>query len=414
MHVSSGSSFAPARKTKPFETLESRRLLSAVAGVVAHHHVAPAHQHQQHQPLHHQSLRGQHAQPNLKVLSEAANFSPAATSGPVAYSPWQIRHAYGFDQVANYGLGQTIAIVDAYRDTHIAADLNTFDSTWGLPAASLRSVLMNSSTGSDAGWGLETALDVEWAHAVAPNAKLLLVQARSSSLGDLLSAVDYAKNQAGVSVVSMSWGGGEFWGEWNYDYHFSKSNVTFVASAGDTGGVQSWPAESPSVLSVGGTSLPLDSNGNRTGAETAWTSGGGGFSSYYGEPNYQYWVQNTGVRTNPDVAYNADPNTGYYVYDSNYYGTAGWFDVGGTSAGAPQWAGLIALADQQRAAAGKATLGTSQTLAALYNPYQVPTWHYNDIVSGSAGNNAATPGYDLATGQGSPFSNEVIADLAAV
>ena len=153
------------------------------------------------------------------VAAPSLIVSPDASAGSIAgYSPAQIRSAYGFNSVqlgnGAVGAGQTIAIVDAYSDPNISGDLSTFDSQFGLGAAGLKVVSETGSTtslpASNAGWDLEISLDVEWAHAVAPGASILLVEANSSSLGDLLTAVNYARNAAGVSVVSMSWGAGEF------------------------------------------------------------------------------------------------------------------------------------------------------------------------------------------------------------
>src|SRR5205823_5599138 len=201
----------------------------------------------------------------------------------------QIRHAYGFDSfhyvsggqsIAADGRGQTIAIVDAYDDPRIFNDLATFDRTFNLPAPP-SFVKAYYTTQTNNGWAGEEALDVEWAHAMAPAANLLLVEAKSSSLSDLLTAVDWARHQSGVSVVSMSWGGGEFSSETSYDGYFTTPSghkgVTFVASSGDNGAVSSWPAVSPNVLSVGGTSLRTDSVGNYI-SETGWSGSGGGIS----------------------------------------------------------------------------------------------------------------------------------------
>src|SRR5579884_913093 len=222
------------------ELLESRRLLS-VSGLVA--------------------------SPNVTLF-------PDATAGVSGYSPQQVRHAYGFDQVsfsggkvAADGTGQTVAVVDAYNDPRIASDLATFDRQFGLAAPpSFRIVNQTGGSGlpqTDSGWSSEISLDVEWAHAIAPKANLLLVEANSDSLDDLLTGVNYARRAAGVSVVSMSWGGGEFWGQTQYDGVFTTpaghGGVTFVAASGDQGSFwgPEWPASSPNVLAVGGTSLGL-------------------------------------------------------------------------------------------------------------------------------------------------------------
>ena len=374
--------------------------------------------------------------------------SAATTSTVQGYSPSQIRHAYGFDQVTfgagitADGTGQTIAIVDAFNDPNIKSDLNVFDTQFGLASANLK--IVNQTGGStlpatDSGWAGEISLDVEWAHAIAPGASILLVEAKSSDLTDLIAGVDYARNAPGVSTVSMSWGGseffsfngGEFSSQTNFDPYFTTpaghQGVTFIAAAGDSGtfsGVQ-WPASSPNVISVGGTSLfTSDSSGTYSG-ESSWSGTSGGFSQVESEPNYQLNVQSTGVRTSPDVAYDADPNTGFAVYDSvPSQGISGWQVVGGTSAGAPQWAALIAIADQGRVLAGNGTLdGASQTLPLLYSFYGQPgttgysgyTTDFNDVIDSSLGGRVhwrwggfgfagtrATAGYDTITGLGTP------------
>jgi hypothetical protein len=155
------------------------------------------------------------------------------------FTPIQITHAYGIDKLGLDGTNQTIAIVDAFDDPSIAGDLATFNSNFGLAPATLNKVDQTGGVNYpalDTGWALEIALDVEWAHAVAPKATILLVEANSNSYSDLLAAVDYASAHA--SVVSMSWGGGEFSAETSssYDGHFSNHpGVTFVAASGDSG-----------------------------------------------------------------------------------------------------------------------------------------------------------------------------------
>jgi subtilase family serine protease len=337
-----------------------------------------------------------------------SNLNFFAGSGFSVYSPAQIRHAYGFDQVSWTGVGQTIAIVDAYDDPTVATDLHKFDQQFGLGDPKLTVAKMTSGGQSPAynsGWATEMALDVEWAHAVAPGANILLVEAVSASLSDLLAAVNYARNQVGVSVVSMSWGAGEFNGEGSYDSFFTTPSghggVTFVASSGDNGAPASWPSISSNVLSVGGTTLSLGS-GSSYGSEKGWGGSGGGYSPYISEPTYQRGFQNTGHRSNPDVAYDADPYSGFYV---NQGGS--WYAVGGTSAGAPQWAGLIAIANQGRAAAGRAPL--SSALQAIYT---LAAADFHDITTGSNGYKAGV-GYDAVTGRGSPIANLVVRDLVS-
>jgi hypothetical protein len=357
----------------------------------------------------------------------ATHLAPLDGPGAGGYTPSQIRHAYGFDQItfangtiAGDGSGQTIAIVNAYDHPNIVSDLHNFDATFGLPDPSFTKVVQlvgGRAPRVSAGWSLETALDVEWAHAIAPGANILLVEANTSSLSNLLAAVDYARAQPGVAAVSMSWGGGEFFGESSLDSHFTTpaghSGVVFVAASGDDGGTggAEWPSVSPNVLAVGGTSLNVsDASGTYQG-ESGWSGSTGGISALVSEPAYQLGAQSTGARTTPDVAFNADPNTGYAVYSSvPYFGIQGWFQVGGTSAGAPQWVGLVAIADQGRVLAGGAALdGAKDLLPALYN---LPN-DFNDVTTGSNAVASAGPGYDLVTGLGSPVANQLVADLAA-
>jgi subtilase family serine protease len=342
-------------------------------------------------------------------------------------TPAQIRQAYteNFDFVVNGqryaadGSGQTIAIVIGGLDPYIANDLATFDSAFMLPAPpSFQSVYFQGAQNNEsADWIEETSLDVEWSHAIAPGANILLVQAASMSLPDLMAAVNWARLQPGVSVVSMSWSSPESSAHTQYDGIFTTpaehTGVTFVASTGDYGYFNSpaqnqvgvvWPAACPNVVAVGGTSLLLNADGSYAG-EAAWSGGGGGFSQVYPEPTYQQGAQNTGVRTIPDVSYDGDRNTGFAIYDTYDWG---WEDVGGTSAGTPQWAALIAIADQGRALAGLLPLdGPSQTLPALYQFSS----DFNDVTQGSNGYSAG-PGYDVATGLGTPIAMNLVGDLA--
>ena len=393
------------RVSLPCESLEFRQLLS-VGGAGT-------------------SLNEITAQPAIQVI-------PFVSNGPSGYSPQQIQSAYGVNQIAfsggtitGNGAGQTIAIIDAYNDPNIASDLAKFDAQYGLPAPPSFTVDNLGAKTTDPGWALETSLDVEWAHALAPKANIILVEASSASLNSLFSAVSAASKIPSVSVVSMSWGTQEFWGEWNYDSIFTTPAghipISYLASSGDSGAWYGpmYPSVSPNVVAVGGTTLTLGA-GNSYSSESGWNGSTGGFSGtdngfWYGEnaPSYQVAAQtavglNYGIRTTPDVSFNADPNTGVAVYDSvSYDGRSGWFEVGGTSASAPSWAGLVAITDQGLAAAGKSTLSSNQLLTQLYS---LPSSDYHDVTKGSNGYSAST-GYDLVTGLGSPKANLVVAGL---
>ncbi len=358
-----------------------------------------------------------------------------ATTAPTGYSPEQIRHAYGFDALTNNGAGQIIAIVDAFDDPTIASDLQTFINFYGLPPINTSCTVaagphpcfqkvyaQGFRPKTNGGWALEISLDVEWAHVVAPGADILLVESSNNFLSSLLGAVDVAV-QSGAKVVSMSWGAGEFAFETSLDSHFNRTGVTFTASSGDSGGDPEWPAVSPFVVAVGGTTLPLDASGNLIGPETAWGGSNGGASFIEAEPGYQniYPIPDTGgARGVPDVSYVADPNTGVAVYDTtSFFGQKGWFQIGGTSVGAPQWAAIIGLANQGRSCAsnGIGCLSTSNTnFSPLYNAASPPlsttyNSNYRDITAGSNVCCAAGPGYDFVTGLGSPLANSLVSAL---
>lgn len=336
---------------------------------------------------------------------------PSATTAPTGYIPVQIKTAYGLNQLTSTGKGQTIAIIDAYGSPTITNDLAVFCNQFGLPSADLTIAYPGGKTEkTSVGWALETSLDVEWAHAIAPEAKILLVVARSASISDLITAIDYATSQ-GVQVVSNSWGGSEFSSEASYESHFQHSGTVYVASSGDNGAGVQWPAASPNVLAVGGTTLTLDSNNNYR-SESGWAGSGGGLSAYMSMPSYQSnWSTIVGSRRGvPDVAFNADPNTGVAVYYSTKHnGQSGWFEVGGTSFSAPAWAAIIALADQGRTS----PLNGIDTITNLYNLAGTTRDYiknYNDITQGSNGYHAQA-GYDLVTGIGSLKGNKLIPAL---
>jgi hypothetical protein len=366
---------------------------------------------------------------DVTVSPAAGIVAAAGAAGPAGgYTPAQIRAAYGADPasllggaITGDGSRQTIAIVDAYNDPNIASDLHAFDVAFGLnDPPTFTKVDQSGGTNypkTDGGWSTEIALDVEWAHAVAPGASILLVEAKSAGITDLLSAVDYARKAAGVSVVSMSWGGSEFFGQTAYDSHFTTpaghAGVTFVSASGDDGlaAGASWPASSPNVLSVGGTTLSLQDSSGTYGGETAWSLSGGGLSRFEAEPGYQANVQSTFRRTTPDVAYDANTNTGFAVYSSvPDGGTTGWSVVGGTSAGTSQWAALVAIADQGRVASGGAALdGAIGTLPLLYQAAGTSGGYaasFHDVVGGGA-----SSGYDVVTGLGTPKAAQLVQAL---
>lgn len=346
----------------------------------------------------------------------------AATGAPSGMSPAQIRAAYGFDRISfagnivGDGSGQTIAIVSAYDSPTVFSDLQTFDAAYGIAdPPSWTQYVAEGATPADAAWSIETALDVQWAHAIAPGANILLVSAKSDSMADLFSAVDYARQQTGVVAVSMSWGSPEFPGQTAYDSLFTTpaghvggngltGGVTFVSASGDSGAWYGayYPSSSPNVLAVGGTKLTTTATGAYK-SEVGWAGSGGGTSFFEKEAPYQQSVQRSGRQTTPDVSINADPSSGYSVYST---AAGGWITVGGTSAGAPQWAALAAIVDQGLALKGVGAIGGGLT-ASLY---AMPSANFHDVVSGSNGYGAHA-GYDLVTGLGTPKAEKIVASI---
>ncbi len=331
-------------------------------------------------------------------------------------TPAVLNHAYGLDSVyfntpggavKGDGTGQTIALIEAFHDPTLQSDLQVFDQTFNLPAPPLDVVNLGGLQ-SNPSWGVEESLDVEWAHAIAPKATLVVVEASSQSLQSLLAAVNVARNLPSVDVISMSLGFPES------TYHSSAVlttppghiGITFVGASGDSGmaGGSEWPAVSPDVLSVGGTSLYLNAAGNY-GSEVAWSGSGGGQSHTVAEPSYQRNAQSSGRRSTPDVAFDGDPNTGVEVYQSSpYTGIGSWQVVGGTSLGTPAWAAIMAIADQGRTLEGKGSLnGATQTLPTLY---ALPPSDFHSVATNH-------PGRASATGLGSPNGGPLIADLVA-
>jgi hypothetical protein len=292
------------------------------------------------------------------------------------------------------GGSKAIALVDAYDDPTAASDLTAFSNQFGLPAANFQVVYASGKKPvGNTGWETEEALDVEWAHAMAPGAKIYLVEAASSSMSDLLTAAGVASQlvaAAGGGEVSMSWGTDEFSGEASYDKSFTTAGVVYLASAGDSPGVI-WPSASPNVVSVGGTALSRNPSTGLFQGELAWQQGGGGPSAYETRPAFQSGVQATvgAQRGTPDISAVADPTTGVWVYQGGQ-----WWIVGGTSVAAPVWAGILN-------AAGHFAGSTSAELTTVYGNLA----GFTNVTDGDCGpyeGFLALGPWSYCTGHGSP------------
>lgn len=463
---------------------------------------------------------------------------PAAV-GPVIYTPAQIRQAYNMpplpksfdglsaEERAKFGAGQTIYVIGAFNSPAMADDLNTFSQTFGLPTCTSRVLpagtvtlpahpvtagcelnvayayfksVTNTKPAFNEVWAREMALDTQWAHAIAPLARIVVIQSPSAFLNALYDSVTIA-NRMGPGVVSMSFLGSEYnptssstppdWvNPWDRGVAgvegtgFRIPGMTYFGAAGDRGGkdINVWPASSPSVIGVGGTTLQFD---GVTRSETVWGASGGSWSRYASAPSYQLNLPNTFYNgTTPvltfstsetpnqrplstsDVSFNADPATGQYTHitelgseiqtivTKRYYADTNtgritttktkytkyngatingvrlsstvvnvsnpdfrvnsqtityetfpevkkWYSMGGTSIGAPQWAGITANINAERALRGLAPVGNFQER--LYNNYRVAL---TDVTAGTNGTSCtwcvAGNGFDTPTGWGSP------------
>lgn len=304
---------------------------------------------------------------------------------------------------------QMIAIVDAYNDPTVENDLNVYSAHYGLPSCTKANgclTVVNQNGGStlpstDGNWALEISLDVQTAHTICQTCKILLVEASSSSMSNLATAVNTAA-ALGATAISNSYGASEFLGETSYDSYYNHPGIAVTVSAGDNGYGAEYPAAANTVVAVGGTTLQLYTDNTYAG-ESTWGSTGSGCSSYESANSWQTnlpnWSQTAcgSKRGIGDISADADPSTGAAVYDStSYNGSTGWWQVGGTSLSSPLIASIYAL-----------TGVPANTAAAslLYTSFNSSNSH--DITTGKNGSCTtsmciATTGYDGPTGLGSP------------
>jgi kumamolisin len=309
------------------------------------------------------------------------------------------------------GGSKVIAIVDAFDDPNAATDLAIFSSQFGLPAANFSKVFasgLKPPQDPTGGWELEASLDIEWAHAMAPSARIILVEAASNSLSNLLAAETVAANlvaAGGGGEVSNSWGGGEFSSEASFDNRFVKSGVVFFASTGDSPGTE-WPGVSPNVVAAGGTTISRNPSSLAFITERPWAETGGGRSVFESIPTYQTSIASIvgSSRGVPDVSFDADPETGAWVFDSTPVGGStsgccgvrGWWIVGGTSLSSPALAGIVN-------SAGHFATSSDSELSTIYSNLGNPA-DFHDIAIDYCGPFAGLSGktgWDFCTGVGS-------------
>jgi kumamolisin len=337
----------------------------------------------------------------------------AVGSTPRGETPSSIASVYGLSNLQSSG--GVIVIVDAYHYPTALNDFNVFAQQFGLPQETSTNPLDSSNQvfqvvyagGSqpraNCGWAQEAALDIEWAHAMAPNAKIVLVEAASNSFANLFQAVDVASGITNAQEVSMSWGGSEFSSEASNDGHFTHSGIVYFAASGDTGGAVIYPGASPNVVAAGGTRINRDASGTFT-SETGWSGSGGGPSKYEARPSYQDIIQTIvgGARGVPDYSFDADPATGVSVYDSTQCkGISGWLVFGGTSVSSPSLAGIVNSAGSNTSSAAELSLLYQ---AVTNNGSMINSSTFRDILSGTAGSFSAQTGWDFVTGIGSTLT----------
>jgi subtilase family serine protease len=320
----------------------------------------------------------------------------------VPLTPAKVKAAYGFSDSPTAGAGQTVAIIDAFDHPNIEEDLAYFNSIWGLPSCTTANGCfkkVNQTGGStlpvaNFGWSIEIALDVQWVHSIAPGAKILLVLGNTNNNDDLNTAVAYASQHA--QYVTMSYGSDEYPEQVQEESFYTTPGVSYFASTGDIGITALYPATSPHVIGVGGTTLNY--NVTQLVSETGWSGSGGGCSVYFNKPAAQKTgdINCHGKRSSPDVAMLADPESGVYVYTSYNCPKADrhecWYRVGGTSLASPLFAARAAIS------------GKIFKLASVYGGTAGPT-KFKDIVGGSSYDGIShlefcIPGYDLVTGLG--------------
>lgn len=339
--------------------------------------------------------------------------SSSVTCNNSGLCPSLLDKAYNFTGMHNAGIngtGQTVVIDDACGSPTIASDLKTFDSQFGLPNPTLNVLTPQGTPCSDSGWALETSLDVEWSHVVAPGATIDLVEGASPTFHDLYGIWTYTLQNNLGNQISNSWLGGGNCGANSILKKAATADVTVAVAAGDGGawgynhGGNAQPGDCEGVLTVGGTSLYIKSNGAYS-SESAWSGSGGGFVQGKAEPSYQSSVKIKDpykLLGKSDVAAVADPNTGVWVYDSGY---GGWIVVGGTSVATPLWSGFMADVNQVRAGNGFAPAGwiNSFIYTSIYGVGGKGTGYSTDFHDVTTGNDGypAGKGWDVPTGLGS-------------
>ncbi len=394
--------------------------------------------------------------PTTTVATTNGTVVPFVPGGTYAYTPQEMRLAYGVESLAQRGYtgkGQTVVVIDSFGSPTLQQDLNVFNQRFNLPPITVKVLAplgtkpFDPNNADMQGWATETELDVQMIHSIAPDAGIVVLTSPVSEtegtigLPEFRKLEQYAMDHHLGSIVSQSWGvseatladaaGQQEIQQWTafYQQATTQQGVTFLTGSGDSGATDyadinmtrlsqqpttSFPSDSPWVTTVGGTTLYASGSNVR---EQAWSDSGGGFSAFFPTPSYQQTLpadvqsELNHRRGVPDVAAAADPQTGLQIYVGGHWGI-----VGGTSAAAPLWAGLVAIADQM---AGR-PIGFINP--ALYSLAEHHAGDFRDITQGNNSVNqqniqvqgyAAAPGWDPVTGLGAPNAAKLLPDLVA-
>jgi subtilase family serine protease len=372
-------------------------------------------------------------QAQTDVIPVLGSISAAPTCNNNGLCPSLLLTAYNMTSLQKSGVngtGQTVVIVDACGNPDMANDLKAFDSQFGLSAPKLTVDNPQGTPCNDAGWSLETSLDVEWAHVMAPGAAIVLLQAAAPSDADLFGSWTYSLDHSLGNQISNSWinyGGGLCPSSVvSILKTATTDHVSILAASGDGGAWgygkstgDSYPADCQQVLTVGGTTLSIDSKGDYQ-SESAWADAGGGYVTGATEPKYQSSVKITEpsgqkLLGKSDVSADANPSTGVWVYNTPYCG--GWCVVGGTSVACPLWAGFLADANQIRASNGYNALGffskyLYKTVYGVKGSSSLYPKDFHDVTTGNDGWPAGK-GWDAPTGLGSMVGDNLAQQLGS-
>ena len=342
--------------------------------------------------------------PDDNIISYATKNT--ISRGP--FTPNQIKNVYSINNIlpVNGIRKSIITIIGAYNNPRLSSDVTKFGNLYGLPPCDM--TVYNFTNKFSSSWAIECTLDVQWAYAINPYAKIRVICAASNSWNDIFNAVQFANNKNNFSpkidtdIISMSLGTKDNGGLSRYNSFFSNTNTIYVAASGDSSTV-SFPSSATNVISIGGTSLNLNSNNSRN-SETVWSSSGCGYSLSFLRPSYQPVISNNGRRVTPDMSCVADPKTPAYVIVNGKT-----YSIGGTSLSAPIYAGMLSIITQNILNNNKSTFtsvqGNSNTIQPLLYANKN---NFYDIISGSSLGNRARLGFDSASGLGAINLNNII------